>query len=147
MHVPSTLTGRAGAAIAALMVCLAAPSHVLAEASIYRCVAADGSIEFRQHQCHQSDRSSEIEIEDNLTGWTPPSGETSAKPARSATKKKKARPEVEEPQDKYADRCWNKRQQLERVNTQLRTGYTAAQGVKLRRRRTEYEAYIRHYCR
>jgi hypothetical protein len=147
MHIRCDVTGRSAAALAALLVCLPPPADVLAEASIYRCVAADGSIEFRQHQCHQSDTSSEIEIEDNLTGWTPPSGDTPAKAARGASTKKKARPEVEEPRDKYADRCWNKRQQLERVNTQLRAGYTAAQGVKLRRRRTEYEAYIRHYCR
>jgi hypothetical protein len=52
-----------------------------------------------------------------------------------------------EDDDKYADRCWNKRQQLERVNAELRAGYKTAQGVKLRRRRSEYEAFLSRYCR
>jgi hypothetical protein len=117
-----------------------------AQASIFRCTAPDGSIEFRQQACQKADRSATIELNDTRTGWTPPSGE---KPRSSESKKrgKKKQPTTTEDDDKYADRCWNKRQQLERVNTELRAGYKTAQGVKLRRRRSEYEAFLSRYCR
>jgi hypothetical protein len=117
-----------------------------AQTSVFRCTAPDGSIEFRQQACQKADRSATIELNDRRTGWTPPPGE---KPSASKPKGrgKKKRPTSAQDDDKYADRCWNKRQQLERVNAELRAGYKTAQGVKLRRRRSEYEAFLSRYCR
>jgi hypothetical protein len=43
-------------------------------------------------------------------------------------------------------RCWRKRQQLERVKAKLRRGYKPAQGERLRRSRKQYEEYLFRYC-
>lgn len=116
------------------------------DARIYRCTAPDGSVEFRQHPCRNADSSERIRIDDRPSGWTPPSAAAhtpgSKKPARSATRHAPGAGRS----GRAGDACWNKRRQLEDVNWQLRRGYTADQGVKLRRRRRQYEDYIRHRC-
>jgi len=117
-----------------------------AQASVFRCTAPDGSIEFRQHACHQTSTSTKIEIDDRRTGWVPPAGVKPGSP-KSEKRTRKKRPKTTENEDKYADRCWNKRQQIERINSKLRAGYKTAQGVKLRRRRAEHEAFLSRYCR
>jgi len=116
------------------------------QTSVFRCTAPDGSIEFRQQACQKADSSATIELKDTRTGWTPPSGEK-ARSSDSKKRRKKKQPTTKDDADKYADRCWAKRQQIERVNTELRAGYKTARGVKLRRRRSEYEAFISRYCR
>ncbi|MGB5733297.1 MAG: hypothetical protein WBM40_02490 [Thiohalocapsa sp.] len=121
--------------------------NALAQASVYRCVAPDGSVEFRQRACQAAHGSTQIEIEDNHTGWVPPAAE---EPAKSDTKKRTKKRQAASPaddKDRYADRCWSKQQQIERINTELRAGYSPQRGVKLRRRRTEYEAFLSRYCR
>ena len=45
-----------------------------------------------------------------------------------------------------AQRCWRKRQQLDRVKAKLRRGYKPAQGERLRRSRKQYEEYLFRYC-
>jgi len=118
-----------------------------AQASVYRCTAADGSVEFRQRACQEAHTSTQLQIEDNRTGWVPPAGEEPAAAAKKRqTKPTRARTAADD-KEKYADRCWSKRQQIERVNAQLRAGYAPQRGVKLRRRRSEYEAYLSRYCR
>jgi len=120
------------------------PQTVLAQATVYRCTAPDGGIEFRQHPCAGQDREREIEIRDNTTGWVPPA------PAPRAAEKTKRKPRsrsATDHADRNADRCWQKRQQLQRVDNELRAGYKPARGERLKRRRREYEAYLNHYCR
>jgi hypothetical protein len=121
---------------------LVAPAR--AEPQIYRCTAPDGTIEFRQRACDPRHRATEVQIEDSRTGWIPPPGEPPAPAERKRRAPKKKAPDARDP---YADRCWRKRQQLERVNNELRAGYKPPRGVKLRRRRAEYEAFLRRYCR
>ena len=147
---PKALLTRQHAAIsAAVLACclsLMPVGSACAQSQVYRCTAPDGSIEFRQRRCDEDDSARRLEIEDTRTGWTPPAGEQ----PRSSTARSKTRSKAGAAQDRtadYADRCWNKRQQLERVNARLRAGYKPDQGVKLRRRRSDYEAYLRRYCR
>lgn len=141
---------RQGAAIGALLLgcCLGLVpvSGALAQAEVYRCTAPDGSLEFRQHRCDQNDSSNRLQIQDTRTGWTPPAVDD-LRTSGERRKQKRKTPAAQDQKADYADRCWNKRQRLERVNAQLRAGYRPDQGVKLRRRRSEYEAYLRRYCR
>jgi hypothetical protein len=141
--------------VAALLCCLCGAMGIgigssqdaAAQASIYRCTAPDGSVEFRQGACQEAHTSTQVQIEDNRTGWVPPAGEAPAAAAKKKKTKAPRSPTAADDTDKYADRCWSKRQQIERVNAQLRAGYAPPQGVKLRRRRSEYEAYLSRYCR
>jgi hypothetical protein len=151
------LAGQRNATGAALLVCglsLVPGSGAVAQSQVYRCTAPDGSIEFRQRRCDEDDSARRLEIEDTRTGWTPPAGSQPRSSGQSPDQTRGQRPKqtrkapaARDREADYADRCWNKRQQLERVNAQLRAGYKPEQGVKLRRRRSEYEAYLRRYCR
>jgi hypothetical protein len=123
---------------------LAATSPAPGQSTVYRCTAPDGSIEFRQHPCRSQDTERALAIPDNRTGWVPPQPEPPPKhkPAAKA-KRRSGTPDA----DRYADRCWKKRQQVEGINNELRAGYTPARGEGLKRRRREYEAYLNRYCR
>jgi hypothetical protein len=126
---------------ALVYVVAAAPVPAHAQATVYRCTAPDGSIELRQYPCHGRDTAEELQIRDNKTGWVPP------KPApEPKTKPKKPRSTAAD-KDKYADRCWQKRQQIESIDNELRAGYTIARGERLKRKRREHEAFVNEYCR
>jgi len=118
-----------------------APTALYGE--VFRCTAADGSIEFRQYPCHERDTSLRIDIDDSPTGWTPPASKASP-PAKK--KPLPTKPAMIEQDEAVVDRCWKKQRQLDDVNRRLRAGYTASQGVRLRQRRGDYEAYIRRFC-
>jgi hypothetical protein len=143
--------------VAALLCCLSGAvgigaaigygQNVSAQASVYRCTAPDGSVEFRQRACQEAHTSTQVQIEDNRTGWVPPPGEEPATAAKKKRTKERRSRTVADDKEKNADRCWSKRQQIERVNAELRAGYKPQRGVKLRRRRSEYEEYLSRYCR
>jgi hypothetical protein len=138
-------TGRLGAMLY-LLTCATTGEYALAQAQVYRCTAADGSIEFRQQACVPGDAGEQLEIQDTRTGWIPPTPEppdTKKEQAKKASTSKPAQDEA----DKNAERCWKKRQQLQRVENELRAGYKPARGEKLKQRRREYEAEINRYCR
>ncbi|MGB5832575.1 MAG: hypothetical protein WBG92_11375 [Thiohalocapsa sp.] len=121
--------------------------NLSAQTSIYRCTMQDGSIEFRQSGCSSAQDSIQIEINDTRTGWTPPSGTALSAPKSDSTGGRRKKSAQSKEIDRYADRCWNKRQQIDRINNELRAGYKPQRGVKLRRRRSEYEAFLSRYCR
>ncbi|KAA6184406.1 hypothetical protein F2Q65_12580 [Thiohalocapsa marina] len=133
-----------------LLACLGlllAPA-AFAQTQVYRCTAPDGSVEFRQQQCAARDTARQVEIEDQRTGWTPPSPpEETAPPPERTRSRASGTAARDAAAQRQAERCLAKRQQIERVNAQLRAGYKADQGVKLRRRRAEYEDYLRQFCR
>jgi hypothetical protein len=112
---------------------------------VYRCVAPNGSIEFRQYPCHERDSATRIEIDDSRTGWVPP---VSADAPASARPKQPrfTKPAIVEQDPALADRCWKKQRQLNDVNRRLRAGYTPVQGERLRQRRRDYEAYLHRFC-
>jgi hypothetical protein len=114
--------------------------------SIYRCTAPDGSIELRQYPCHGRDRAEKIELGPDNHGWEAPP--EVKRPARKTTKRKTRSPAARARAERQQEeRCWTKRQQLEKVRYRLRSGYKAGQGQKLRRQRDEYADYIRRFCR
>ncbi|MCF7993121.1 MAG: DUF4124 domain-containing protein [Thiohalocapsa sp.] len=127
------------------MLLLAAPAA--AESKIYRCTGADGEIEFRQYACHGRDTSAEMDAHAPAVGWTPPAGDAWLKERLRDEPASKRRAPPKSTKDKYADRCWAKHQQIERINKKLRAGYKPPEGNRLRSRRTEYEAYVKRYCR
>jgi hypothetical protein len=132
----------------ALTALLAWPAAGLAQTEVFRCASPDGTVEFRQHACAPEDAATRVEIEDRRTGWTPPSGDAVSRPDRPAGRERQRSDDrAGANEDRNADRCWSKRQQLERVNNELRAGYTPGRGERLKTRRREYEAYLSRYCR
>ena len=136
-HPPVTVTVAAALCSALLLL----PVSVGAQSTVYRCTAPDGSIEFRQHPCHGRDAAEQLDIEDNPTGWVPPKPAPEPKPSA-----RKPKPKTDS-KDKYADRCWQKRQQIERIDNELRAGYTVARGERLKRSRRQHEAFVNEFCR
>ncbi len=131
----------------ALLVCAAAAN---AQASVYRCTAVDGSIEFRQRPCAEGAHSQALEIEDRRSGWVPPQPESQPpsksaadRPARKAPKRAASGTRT----NPASERCWKTRQQIERINNELRAGYKPARGERLKRRRREHEDYVNTFCR
>jgi len=127
----------------ALLLALLPPAAFAEPPTVYRCVTAGGSIEFRQYPCHERDTAKRIAIEDRRTGWVPP------KPRAGSSQGKDehpTKPAMIERDPALADRCWKKQRQIDDVNRRLRAGYTPAQGVRLRQRRSDYEAYLRRFC-
>lgn len=121
-----------------------------AETAVYRCTTPSGKIEFRQQPCSEGSNEEEITIEDQKTGWEP--GKTKLEGQGEETKKKSSASKSDnkkraEQAKKQADKCFDKRQQLEEVNWKLRAGYSASEGVKLRHKRRTYEEYLSHYCK
>ena len=120
-----------------------------ATTTLYRCTTESGVVEFRQTQCPRG-KAKQIRIEDVQTGWTAPEKMRIESPASEVRKGKKrgesggGKPSA---RDQAAEKCFTKRQQLERVNRKLRAGYKAGQGTALRQRRRDYEDYLRRFCR
>lgn len=133
----------AGLLTTVLLTAMAQPS---AETKVYRCTDPDGEITFAQHPCPSSNRERELSIDHPETGWVPPKpgSDSTVSKRRSRPSKRPARATGAE--KKRADQCWKKRRQLDEVNWQLRRGYKAGKGVKLRRKRTAHEDYIRRFC-
>lgn len=141
MRLTSPRTKTHAAALAAVL--LLAAAELAADTRVYRCENAAGGIEFSQSPC--AGTGEPITLEDRMTGWTPPAGDTlkqTEQGARPKTSAKTARPAT-----KSETACWNKRQQLEQVNRKLRLGYTPAKGVELRHKRRVYEDYLSELCR
>lgn len=132
----------------AIIALLLAPwVEATAQSTVYRCTAPDGRIEFRQRPCQGHDQAQELQIQDNRTGWVPPEPTPDAAAGRKAPTPNRRSTAATANKDKYADRCWNKRQQIERTNAELRAGYSPERGERLKRRRREYEAFLNRYCR
>lgn len=129
---------------ALLAAAVAAPAPAAAQSSVYRCTAADGSIEFRQHPCARGDHSETLQIQDNRTGWQPPQPGSAPKPKGQKARKGAT---STSPRKQHVERCWKKRQQIARINNELRAGYKPARGERLKRRRRELEAYLNEFCR
>ncbi len=107
---------------------------------VYRCERADGRIEFRQGPCLRGEQD-ELLINDVRTGWDAPVSKVKRETRKA--KRNKTKTSKKAVSDKT---CFSKRQRLEAVNRKLRRGYKAGQGVKLRDRRREYEAFLSRFC-
>jgi len=136
------MPGRARIAAAFLSaVLLAGPATHAGSTKVFRCTADDGAIELSQIPCPSDTSEQEITVIDLRTGWTPPASTTSS-PKSFPDKRRRGSQTSREKADaaaaKRADRCWDKRRQLDEVNWKLRRGYRPAEGVRLRRKRQTY---------
>lgn len=123
--------------------------NVCAETLVYRCFTPEGEVEFRQSPCSDDTEEQEIRIEDRKTGWEPSHTKVERRSkgsTKSSSRKRKTDKDSRAAQAKREEKCWKKHQLLDKVNWKLRRGYKPATGVKLRRQRQEYEAYIRQFC-
>ncbi|WP_200286194.1 hypothetical protein [Rhabdochromatium marinum] len=126
------------------------------ESSVYRCTAADGSIEFRQYPCHGRDASVLLDIDQRPSGWTPPDpaevfdaedeAEAAAERSQAAAKARAEAAKAAAVERRQEEKCWKKHHQLEQVERKLRAGYQASEGQRLRHKRTEYEDYLKRFC-
>ena len=124
-------------------------ANLRAETSVYRCTTPDGRIEFRQSSCQGDSEEKEVWIEDRKTGWEPARTkiERSSQGSRKSHRRKSGGARASRSaRAKQEEKCWKKRQSLDEVNWKLRRGYKPATGVKLRRKRRQYEAYIHEFC-
>jgi len=121
-------------------------------ARVYRCSQADGGISFQQQAC--SAEGQLIETGEAQPAWSAlrPEEKRLYESYRSRDRERLARrreARLAVSREARADErgCLLKRQRLETVNARLRGGYRAGQGRDLRRRRDQYEEYLRRFCR
>lgn len=131
-----------------LLLLLLVAASTSADTIVYRCTTVDGAIEFSQFPCADGASEQEVSVQDRKTGWVPsdtPSRQTTKKTGKSRNRKRKAAG-ADQTVARREEQCWKKRRLIEEVNRKLRRGYKAGQGVKLRDKRRDYEAYIREFC-
>jgi hypothetical protein len=124
-------------------------TNVNAETNVYRCTSPSGAVEFRQLPCADGSDEQELVIEDRKTGWKPTAagvGGTRKNSSKQSKRKRNAESKVGASRAGRTEQCWKKQQLLEEVNSKLRRGYKAQQGIKLRRKRRAYEDYISRFC-
>lgn len=137
-----------GAALCGLITLVLA-GGATAQADVYRCTGADGSIEFRQHPCQRGAESRKVQIRDTRTGWVPPTPEPDSKSEQNTQepRRRAAATGENDVKERNAERCWKKRQQIQGIDNELRAGYRPARGERLKRRRRALEAYMDEFCR
>jgi hypothetical protein len=117
--------------------------------SLYRCTTLDGRIEFRQSACAEHSEQQKVLVNHDRSGWVPPKPRSDPAP-KSAPQQPDAtridRRASAQARREQAHACWKARADLDEVNRQLRYGYKASQGAKLRNKRRRYEAYLRNLC-
>ena len=137
-----TFAGRIGFSFLLIAVLqIGCPVLATADMSLYRC-NVDGRIEFRQTACESGDQST-LQVVEHSSGMTP------AEPGLRLKKPSEKTDTVQKPSknDASEQQCWRKRQQLEKVERQLRGGYKPSQYQRLHDRQDEYESYLRRFCR
>lgn len=118
---------------------------------IFRCVGEQGEIEYRQLACDAAEpvviggrpgTSAATGLRDSERAWL-----DARTRARTAVAKTGRRPATGRPRSVSQDyRCQRKRRQLDALNADMRRGYRAGRGAKLRRRRRAYEDYLAAFC-
>lgn len=126
------------------------------DAEIFRCAAEDGELTFSQTPCSSSTlmvRTLPGRREEKATDcqYAPrsasprkikSSANTSLKESRTA--QQAARRAAREKERQERQRCRDRiRSQIDRINSRMRSGYSASQGIRLRERRRELERRMR----
>lgn len=113
----------------------------------YRCVLDDGHISYQQIACHGNAKP--MALKNKPSGWSAlRPGERAlldSYRAKDAALHRKPSARQKTPA-KETSSCWNKRKQLETVSAKFRRGYKLTEGDKLRRKRDNYEDYLREFC-
>lgn len=137
------------------LTCLAVTAVILvvpfsasrARADVYRCVLNGGHISYQQIPC--GNQGKPMELNDRRSGWSPlrPGERRLLKSYRDkdAARRRKPAHRPEAP-GKEARACWKKRNQLEAVRSKLHRGYKLKESGALRRKRDNYEDYLRQFC-
>jgi hypothetical protein len=109
---------------------------------LYRCTR-DGRVEFRQTACPdgQQELTEVIEQSGGISPIEPTLRLEQPAPEKSKSGIETRRPRASE------ERCWKTRQRLEWVERRLRAGYKPSQYEGLHRKQSEYEEYLRRFCR
>ncbi len=134
-----------------LVTCCRAAGPLQAGVSVYRCTDSAGRVELRQTYCPSGDQQ-QLQVEIGNVGWvrsksTAGSGQmTGAKRKTGRRTSKSEKSEAPPPDEARQHRCWKAKNNLERIQRQLRQGYRPAQGEKLRQRRREQEQYLQRFC-
>ncbi len=121
-------------------------------ARVYRCSQADGSISFQQQACSAEGRL--IETGEAQAVWSALRPEEKRlyeiyreRDRERRLRKRQARRQTASMEKADERACLLKSQRLDSVNARLRRGYKAGQGEALRRKREQYEEYLRRFCR
>jgi len=124
-------------------------ANVVADTNLYRCVAPDGKIEFRQTHCAGGAEEEEVQVEDRMTGWEPAKTkvEEETKDSTKSDDRKRKADKKAAARARQEEKCWKKKQLIKDINWKLRRGYKTSTGEKLRHRRRAYEDYIRRFCK
>ena len=117
--------------------------HCLAASavSLYRC-DENGVIEFRQTAC-EAGKEQRIQVDNSSSGVTPSEPGLRLKKTSEKTDSKRRKPS----KARSEKVCWGKRQQLDRIERRLRSGYKASEYQRLHDRQRAYEDYLRRFCR
>jgi hypothetical protein len=118
---------------------------------VYRCTNGAGEIELRQTYCPSGEQE-QLQVETPNTGWVrpkrPDNGRRKGKKSgASRSRKTESGASGDTPDQARRLSCWKAEKKLERVQRQLRQGYRAARGEKLRQQRREQEQFLRSFCR
>ncbi len=137
-----------------ILACLAAiavfytlsPSMAWARARVYRCVQPDRHISYQQIPCEEG--SGPIDLDNSRSGWTAlRNGEKELlRSYRNRDSRVHNRTVRRKTPERESKSCWKKRKQLEAVRSRLRRGYTLDESYELRRKRENYEDYLRQFC-
>lgn len=113
-----------------------------AHAQIYRCFV-DKQTVYQDHPCgsvntaivkpsHQANG-----LRDSEKNWIKQNKRKAPAPNNKPTKR-----------TEYVETkaCWKKRQQLKAVKRQLKQGYKASEGDKLKRERAKYQDFLKRFC-
>ena len=121
-------------------------------ARIYRCPQADGGISFQQQACAAEGQL--IETGEAQAVWSAlrPDEKRLYEKYRQRDRerqlrKRQARRQTARMEKADERACLLKSQRLDSVKARLRRGYKAGQGEALRRKRDQYEEYLRRFCR
>jgi len=134
--------------LAVTTVILAVPvSSSLARVNVYRCELNNGQISYQQIPCHSG--SEPMRLDNRRSGWSQlRPGEKALLDSyrkKDATSRRNPASRTKTPVKESAS-CWNKRTQLKAVRSKLRRGYTLKESNQLRRKRDNYEDYLRQFC-
>jgi hypothetical protein len=117
-------------------------------AEIYRCLGDAGEVLFQATACSGGHALNPAPL-NSLGGELRPGErallERAAQAAPARAKARRNGPAGAE-RRRAAERCLAKRQQRDRLAARLRRGYKPAEGERLRRRRDDYEEYLRAFC-
>ncbi|MGD8588710.1 MAG: hypothetical protein PVG22_07730 [Chromatiales bacterium] len=109
---------------------------------LYRCTR-NGMVEFRQTACPDGEQAitEVIEQSGGISPIEPALRLEPATPHKPHTGHATGQPQAAQ------ERCWKTRQRLEWVERQLRAGYKPSQYEGLHRKQSQYEDYLRRFCR